>query len=202
MPTASGGGMLCTTGWGTMTTMTTPALRATPPQRGTLARDSTYQVPLHWRGGRSPGWSESSRNRTYSPLSSRAKRGNPVNKKALRANARRHIALDCHSRTPTFSTLIVLLRNDRGRVDIIYTLNSTLYYCHAVRDNNITLRQRRINVPCITMNDAVILICRWVFRRWGVATSRNCPRRHKISTPHGWRVVNILNKQHYYYDSC
>ena len=29
-------------------------------------------------------------------------------------SARRHIALDCHSRTPTFSTLIVLLRNDRG----------------------------------------------------------------------------------------
>ena len=27
---------------------------------------------------------------TYSPLSSRAKRGDPVNKKALRANARRH----------------------------------------------------------------------------------------------------------------
>ena len=123
-----------------MTTMTTPVLRATPPQRGTLARDGTYQVPLHWRGGRSPGWLESSRKRTYSPLSSRAKRGDPVNKKALRANARRHIALDCHSRTPTFSTLIVLLRNDRGRVDIIYTLNSTLYYCHAVRDNNITLR--------------------------------------------------------------
>ena len=38
------------------------------------------------------------------PLSSRAKRGDPVNKKALRANARRHIALDCHSRTTTFST--------------------------------------------------------------------------------------------------
>ncbi len=49
----------------------------------------------------------------YSPLSSRAKRGDPVNKKALRANARRHIALDCHSRTPTFSTLIALLRNDK-----------------------------------------------------------------------------------------
>ena len=28
--------------------------------------------------------------------------------------ARRHIALDCHSHTPTFSTLTVLLRNDRG----------------------------------------------------------------------------------------
>ena len=93
MPTAFGGGMLCTTG-GTMTTMTTPALRATPPQRGTLARDGTYQVPLHWRGGRtpgparrvawvaSPGWLESSRKRTYSPLSSRAKRGDPVNKKS------------------------------------------------------------------------------------------------------------------------
>ena len=52
---------------------------------------------------------------TYSD-SSRAKRGDPVNKKALRANARRHIALDCRSRTTTFSTLIVLLRNDRGRV--------------------------------------------------------------------------------------
>ena len=50
------------------------------------------------------------------PLSSRAKRGDPVNKKALRAFARRHIALDCHSRTTTFSTLIVLLRNDRDRV--------------------------------------------------------------------------------------
>ena len=49
----------------------------------------------------------------YSPLSSRAKRGDPVNKKALRANARRHIALDCHSRTTTFSTLIALLRNDK-----------------------------------------------------------------------------------------
>ena len=42
--------------------------------------------------------------------------------------------------------------------------------------------------------------CR-VFRQRGVETSRNCPRRHKISTPHGWRVVNIQNKQHYYYDS-
>ena len=30
--------------------------------------------------------------------------------------ARRHIALDCHSRTPTFSTLIVLLCNDREYV--------------------------------------------------------------------------------------
>ena len=49
--------------------VTTPALRATPPQRGTLARDGTYQVPLHWRGGRSPGWLESSRKRTYSPYS-------------------------------------------------------------------------------------------------------------------------------------
>ena len=28
---------------------------------------------------------------TYSPLSSRAERGDPVNKKALRADARRHI---------------------------------------------------------------------------------------------------------------
>ena len=43
-------------------------------------------------------------------------RGDPVNKKALRAFARRHIALDCHSRTTTFSTLIVLLRNDSGGV--------------------------------------------------------------------------------------
>ena len=51
---------------------------------------------------------------TYSPLSSRAERGDPVNKKALRADARRHIALDCHSRTTTFSTLIALLRNDKG----------------------------------------------------------------------------------------
>ena len=31
--------------------VTTPALRATPPQRGTLARGGTYPVPLHWRGG-------------------------------------------------------------------------------------------------------------------------------------------------------
>ena len=30
------------------------------------------------------------------------------NDKEVRANARRHIAPDCHSRTPTFSTLIVL----------------------------------------------------------------------------------------------
>ena len=36
------------------------------------------------------------------------------NDKEVRANARRHIAPDCHSRTPTFSTLIVLLRNDKG----------------------------------------------------------------------------------------
>ena len=39
-----------------------------------------------------------------------------MNKKALRAFARRHIALDCHSRTTTFSTLFVLLRNDSGGV--------------------------------------------------------------------------------------
>ena len=62
------------------------------------------------------GWLESTRLSSYSPLSSRAERGDPVNKKALRAFARRHIALDCHSRTPTFSTLIVLLRNDSGGV--------------------------------------------------------------------------------------
>ena len=82
------------------------------------------------------GGVEHSRNRTYSPLSSRAKRGDPVNKKVLRANARRHIALDCHSRTPTFSTLIVLLRNDRDICPAhmrgqhlhskLYTLNSII----------------------------------------------------------------------------
>ena len=67
-------------------------------------------------GGRQTvgGWGREFKKNTYSPLSSRAKRGDPVNKKVLRANARRHIALDCHSRTTTFSTLVVLLRNDRG----------------------------------------------------------------------------------------
>ena len=39
-------------GWGTITT---PALRATPPQRGILPREGTYQVPLHWRGAPTPG---------------------------------------------------------------------------------------------------------------------------------------------------
>ena len=99
-----------------------------------MLRDGMYLVPLHWRGAPTPGparrvawvvragWLESPRNRTLSPLSSRAKRGDPVNKKALRANARRHIALDCHSRTPTFSTLIILLRNDSGGV--------ASYSCH------------------------------------------------------------------------
>ena len=54
--------------------------------------------------------------------------GGRGNDKGVRANARRHIVLDCHSRTPTFSTLIVLLRNDRELcADSIYTLNSTLY---------------------------------------------------------------------------
>ena len=63
--------------------------------------------------------------RTYSPLSSRAKRGDPVNKKKhCGRTARRHIALDCHSRTPTFSTLIVLLRNDRGRAVMTITTPS------------------------------------------------------------------------------
>ena len=82
-------------------------------------------MPPHHFGA---GWLESTRRRTYSPLSSRAKRGDPVNKKALRANARRHIALDCHSRTTTFSTLVVLLRNDRELcADNIYTLTSPLY---------------------------------------------------------------------------
>ena len=82
-----------------------------------------------------PGWSESPRKRTYSPLSSRAKRGDPVNKKALRAY-----------RPQTLSTL--------------YTLHSTLCYCHAMRDNNTTLRAARCathaNVPCININDAVL----------------------------------------------
>ena len=59
----------------------------------------------------------------YSSLSSRAERGDPVNKKALRANARRHIALDCRSRTTTFSTLIVLLRNDSGGVACVFCRN-------------------------------------------------------------------------------
>ena len=119
----------------------------TPPQRGTLAHNWTCQVPLHWRGAPTPGparrvawvvragWLESPRNRTYSPLSSRAKRGDPVNKKALRAFARRHIALDCHNRTPTFLTLIVVLRNDsnicpahmRG-----HYLHSTLSTLHSI----------------------------------------------------------------------
>ena len=89
--------------------------------------DGTYLVPLRWRGGRIPGparrvawvvragWLESAYLFTYSPLSSRAKRGDPVNKKKHCGRiARRHIALDCHSRTTTFSTLNVLLRNDRG----------------------------------------------------------------------------------------
>ena len=61
-----------------------------------------------------PGWLETAGLGIYSPLSSRAERGDPVNKKALRAFARRHTALDCHSRTTTFSTLFVLLRNDKG----------------------------------------------------------------------------------------
>ena len=30
-------------------------IAGTPPQRGTLARDGTYQVPLHWRGAPTPG---------------------------------------------------------------------------------------------------------------------------------------------------
>ena len=115
MPTASGGGhALHNGGYNDH-----PAgIAGTPPQRGTLARDGTYQVPLHWRGGRtpgparrvawvaSPGWLESSRKRTYSPFSSRAKRGDPVNKKVLRAY-----------RPQTLSTL--------------YTLHSTLYYSRA-----------------------------------------------------------------------
>ena len=123
MPTAPCGGggcrTLCDGGWGTIAT----------PSRNQFPSAGGWHVV--------PGWLEITRNRTYSPLSSRAKRGDPVNKKALRAFARRHIALDCHSRTPTFSTLIVLLRNDsdicpaviyvpRICADIIYTLNSTL----------------------------------------------------------------------------
>ena len=86
------------------------------------------------RAKRDGGWPESLRNHTYSPLSSRAKRGDPVNKKVLRANARRHIALDCHSRTTTFSTLIVLLRNDSdicpARMHGHY-LHSILYTLHS-----------------------------------------------------------------------
>ena len=71
------------------------------------------------------GGAENSRKNTYSPLSSRAKRGDPVNKKKhCGRTARRHIALDCHSRTPTFSTLIVLLRNDRGRAVMTITTPS------------------------------------------------------------------------------
>ena len=91
-----------------------PGTTCHPSAEGNFSPQRYVPVPLHWRGGRSPGWSERSRTHTYAPLSSRAKRDDPVNKKALRAFARRHIALDCHSRTTTFSTLIVLLRNDRG----------------------------------------------------------------------------------------
>ena len=66
------------------------------------------------------GWLESPRKCPYSPLSSRAKRGDPVNKKALRANARRHLTFifqkcifcdiiqDMKSRIFIFSSLLCL----------------------------------------------------------------------------------------------
>ena len=96
-------------------TMTTPSCGhpSNGGELGTYRRGLKFPSAEGWHVV--PGWSEISRIYTYSPLSSRAKRGDPVNKKALRAFARKHIALDCHSRTPTFSTLIVLLRNDRER---------------------------------------------------------------------------------------
>ena len=92
---AGGGGRQTVGGWGTMTT---PSTTSTPLRRGELGfRPVAESVPLHWRGAPTPGparrvawvvragWLESSRICTYSPLSSRAKRGDPVNKKALRA---------------------------------------------------------------------------------------------------------------------
>ena len=41
-------------------------IAGTPPQRGTLSHNWTYPVPLHWRGARRAGWSESARMCPYS----------------------------------------------------------------------------------------------------------------------------------------
>ena len=93
----SGRGVSCFARRGVGSTMT-PRHFVPPLRRGELGlRPVAEPVPLHWRGAPTPGparrvawvarpgWLESSRTRTYSPLSSRAKRGDPVNKKVLRA---------------------------------------------------------------------------------------------------------------------
>ena len=77
------------------------------PNKELYFRPIAEPVPLHW-GDTKPGVVREFKNTPLLPIVIAS------NKKVLRANARRHIALDCHSRTPTFPTLIVLLRNDRG----------------------------------------------------------------------------------------
>ena len=60
------------------------------PQRGGVVREFGIGclVPCHSRAGGND--KETAELYTYSLLSSRAERGDPVNKEALRANARRH----------------------------------------------------------------------------------------------------------------
>ena len=109
--------------------VTTPSRKARHPSaEGNFALRRYVPVPLHWRGGRSPGWLEISRKGTYSPLSSRAKRGDPVNKKALRAYRPQTYCPGLPQSYANVSNVGVALRNDRELcVDNIYTLNSTLY---------------------------------------------------------------------------
>ena len=134
-------------------TVTTPALRATPPQRGTLFRDGTRSSSPPLEGWAQPGvvrecekthlvpilcHSRVGGNRAWVVISYLIRENNSVlwfylskirntnlidpipayagmtkcllcggrgKDKGVRANARRHIVLDCHSRTTTFSTL-------------------------------------------------------------------------------------------------
>ena len=106
MPTApfwGGGGGRQTVGGGVQYP---PVLRTPLQWRGTWYVPSRNKFPSAEGWREAPGWSEISRIRTYSPLSSRAKHGDPVNKKYCGRYARRHYL---HSKLYTLHSIIVTL---------------------------------------------------------------------------------------------
>ena len=117
--------------------MTTPSRKARHPSTEgnfALRRNVSSSPPLEgWHVV--PGWLESPRNRTYSPLSSRAKRGDPVNKKALRAFRPQTYCTGLPQSYANVSNVGVVLRNDsnicpahmRG-----HYLHSKLYTLHSI----------------------------------------------------------------------